>query len=499
MQESNRSSWICWLAVVGFIFGTSAVWALSTPLMGSPDEPAHVIRAVSIWEGDIGKGKVTVEGALVIVEAHAPEIIAESHGLPTCWAFQPNQVPSCAPAFTGSTRVVTTSTSSGLHPPLFYAMVGWAGRLFPSATGVYLMRLVGALACALLIGSAAWSIIERRQGPLTLVATLVGFTPVAAFLSGTVNPNGFEIAAAIAMWVHGLAFVTERAAGNKPPTRVAVQLAGSASLLALTRPLSPGFVVIIALLLCGTARQNPFRLVRDRQGLATFSVILSSLMVAVAWTIHSGLLTTELESTPPSTNSVFEATFGSVSGYFQQMVGAFSWLDAGISSVTVISWLLIVAGLLMLGQVLGERRAIAWTWLTLLAGAMLPVAAQWSSYSTNGLVWQGRYSLPLLAGVPILAAHSISLGRLRAADQRRIANYVALLMAIGYIGGYSWAMKRWTVGVSGPSWWIDSARWRPNTPGPLWLLPAALVAVTVVGLTTIVRTAPGPIDATLDN
>src|ERR1700733_15261589 len=35
------------------IFCMSAAWSAATPLDGGPDEPAQVIRAVSLWRGEI--------------------------------------------------------------------------------------------------------------------------------------------------------------------------------------------------------------------------------------------------------------------------------------------------------------------------------------------------------------------------------------------------------------------------------------------------------------
>ena len=117
----------------------------------------------------------------------------------------------------------------------------------------------------------------------------------------------------------------------------------------------------------------------------------------------------------------------------------------------------------------------------LLAGMALPIAIQYGKATTNGLVWQGRYGLPLLVGIPILCARSLEdRGRLDGQPRRRLIGAIATLIVVGNVGGYYWAMHRWTVGLSRDSWYFDNPIWHPPLPVPLWVqFIAFVVAVSV--------------------
>ena len=483
----------CLLAAIG------SIWAVSVPLFGSPDEQAHVVRAVSIWEGSIDKGRVRVDGAAVAVSARAPEIYAHAPEQLTCWIFRSGEVPSCAPPFRGGSEVVDVETSAGLHPHLFYALVGWIGALRPSASGVYLMRIMGALMCAALIAPAAATMVRRGVGRLGVTAAIVGVTPVAGFLFGTVNPNGFEIAAAIGMWVHGWA-LTSMSPEERAPLWMLIAFGSSGALLALTRPLSPLFAVVIGVSVLGVNRVNPVRLLRTRRGWAMSGPVLAAIALAASWAIYSGHLLIQLRSPPPEGSTALQATTGAVGGYFQQMVSAFSWLDAGLPTIPLYAWIIAISVLFVPAFVSGRRGEMRWAVGVFALGAVLPVIAQYSAYETNGLVWQGRYGLPLLAGAPILAAVSILHGNgVNEPERNRIADLGLAAMGVGHVVGYYWAMRRWTVGLGGPTNFLGHERWKPPVPFPTWLLLGGFAASVVVGVWGLRASTGGPVDTDSEN
>jgi hypothetical protein len=475
-----------WLAAAAFVIAPGWVWAVSTPLFGSPDEQAHVIRAVSIWYGSLDRGEVAIQGGLVNVEAVAPQIFANSSAQLECWVGQPTVTPRCAPLFAGSREPDTMTTSAGLHPHLYYSLVGWIGRLLPSYRGVVLMRMFGAVLCGALIGSMAVTAWTRHR-PLTLLAGLVGLTPVALWLSGTVNPNGFEVCAAIGVWVHGLALFDSWRQGTFAP-EVARRFSVAVAALALVRPLSPLFTVIIVALCALAAGLGPRRALAHREGRLVATVTIVALGLAAAWQLYGGLLTIQLEDQGlPEGTSAFEGTFGLMVAYLQQMVGAFSWLDAGIAGFPVISWVLLGGGLLSLAFLLGDRRAWWVAGLTVLVALAVPIATQYGKVSTNGLVWQGRYGLPVWVGVPVLCARALEHVRWPPVPlRRRVVVAIGTLIVVGHAGGWWSVMQRWTVGMGNDSWWLGAAVWRPPSV-PLWFLPIAFVAAVSVPLAVLGR------------
>lgn len=485
-----------WLAAAAFVIAPGWVWAVSTPLFGSPDEHAHVIRAVSIWYGNLDRGKVVIRGASVDVDAVAPQIYANAGAQLWCWVGDPITTPRCAPLFSGSREPVHMTTTAGLHPHLYYSLVGWIGRLLPSYRGVVLMRMFGAVLCGALIASAAvtaWS----RARPLTLLAGIVGLTPVALWLAGTVNPNGFEVCAAIAAWIHGLALFDSWRDATPAPD-VARRFAIAVAALALVRPLSPLFTVIIVGLCALATGLGPRRALAQREGRMVAAAVIVALGLAAAWQLRAGLLTIQLEEQGlPEGTSAFEGTFGLMVGYLQQMVGAFSWLDAGIAGFPVVSWMLLGGGLLTAAFLVGDRRAWWVAALTVVVALALPIATQYGKVSTNGLVWQGRYGLPIWVGVPILCARALEqVGWPPVELRRRVVTAIGALVVIGHVGGWWSVMQRWTVGMGNDSWWLGAAVWRPPYV-PLWVLPVAFVAAVSVPLvilgTWLLRDWDGPV------
>lgn len=474
------------IAVVGiWVFLLAGIWAISVPPYGSPDEQAHVVRAVGTWSGTPLKGEVTNNEAGFKVDVSVPAHFDTDTILPTCWMHQPDATADCYQGSPAGSEIITSRTSAGLHPPFWYASVGWAGRLVPSEVGFYLMRLVAVVLCALIVAPLGASLRTRHNSPIELPAALAGITPVALFLCGTVNPNGYEVCAAIALWGSGLTAARFAAAGERVPRYLALHTTIAATTLILTRPLSPGYALAILVMIGLVARPGVVSLVRQRSTQRCAAPIAVALVLAGAWALYSGHLTTDQVALAPPAESRFEALAGSLAHHYQQMLGTFSWLDAGVSSAAVLTWSALIGILVGAAVTLGKTR-----WVVAMAacgaiGHFAPALLQLGSYEVNGIVWQGRYSLPWMVGIPILAAASTA-GRLRPASSRRIAVTILPLMIAGHIGGYWLAMRRWTVGHSQRWWFLNDPNWQPPAPFVLWVVVPAFVLVAIVGAVAVV-------------
>lgn len=476
-------------AIVGlWVFLLAGVWAISVPPYGSPDEQAHVVRAVGTWSGTPLKGEVTNDETGFRVDVSVPAHFDTDRILPTCWMHQPDATADCHHGPPRDSRIITTRTSAGLHPPFWYAAVGWAGRLVPSQTGFYLMRLVAVTLCALVIAPLGASLRTRHNSAIELPAALAGITPVALFLCGTVNPNGYEVCVAIALWGSGLTAARFAAAGEAVPRYIAVHTSVAATTLALTRPLSPGFALAILATIAIVTRPGVVALARRRSTQLLAAPVAVAVVLAGVWALYSGHLTVEHAAIAPPVESRFEALMGSLAHHYQQMLGTFSWLDAGVSSAAVLAWGALVGVLVGAAVTLGRPR-----WAVAMAacgvvGHFAPALLQLGSYPVNGIVWQGRYSLPWMVGVPILAAASTA-GRLDRAAARRITVAVAPLIAAGHVGGYWLAMRRWTVGHSQRWWFLGDPEWQPPAPFVLWVVVPAFVVIAVAGAAALVALA----------
>ncbi len=131
---------------------------------------------------------------------------------------------------------------------------------------------------------------------------------------------------------------------------------------------------------------------------------------------------------------------------YVEQLGVLGWLDVRLPAALHLGWLGVAAGLLVAGARGAAGAALA---LLAVAGAVAVVPALLEAGRINdlGFIWQGRYTLPLAAGVPVLAAALVAerwgdgragrraVGRGRGAAGR--AQVVALVVRL----------RRWTVGV----------------------------------------------------
>jgi hypothetical protein len=104
--------------------------------------------------------------------------------------------------------------------------------------------------------------------------------------------------------------------------------------------------------------------------------------------------------------------------------------------------------------------------LALALTVLVPALVEASSFPRIGYWWQGRYSLPLAVGVPLLALAG------RRPPRRLLQVFVALLAAGVAVGGeaaFSNTLARYTVGA-GHGLGFGAVHWQPPLP------PLALVA-----------------------
>lgn len=465
-------------AVVIALLGV--VWALSAPLSSSPDEPAHVLRAVSLYSGSGIKTRLHVEGQAFYGTVRVPRYFAA--GLPgqQCVVGDAGRAATCESRPTSHPdALVNANTSAAGHPPAYYLLVGWIGRLVPSATGVLLMRVFSALVCAALIYGGT-VVLSRRSG--TMYPALAGLTvvsPVAAFLAGAVNPQTFEICLTYAFvaLVWGLFSDVVEERGDGIDWRRCGVLAAASAILGLTRPLSVVFLlaaVVSSLVVC----RVHVRLFRRRRALVALSASMVGVPLAVVFELWAGHSSVDLvPAEVPSSFSGIQALLGLVGSVAVQAGGVVSSLEAGPSSLAVAGFLIAVLTVVLVALLCGDRRAAMVAVAALAATIALPVVANVPNVAElNVVIWQGRYGLPLLA-VSLVVAGLAAVALDRRWERRLRRRALAIVcgaMSVAHLGGYWFAMYRWSVGVGGPMWWPSAARWSP----PLWWWILGVAAVT---------------------
>ena len=94
------------------------------------------------------------------------------------------------------------------------------------------------------------------------------------------------------------------------------------------------------------------------------------------------------------------------------------------------------------------------------------------SVRSTGLIWQGRYTLPLAVGIPILAGYAFSgIVDDLAALFRRIALLLTGAVGLALVAAFYWAGCRNAVGSKGPFVYLGV---RSGTPHPLLVAHAGL-------------------------
>ncbi|MCS5716600.1 DUF2142 domain-containing protein [Herbiconiux sp. CPCC 205763] len=490
------------LAILG------SLWALATPIGGSPDEPAHVVKAASVVRGELLPTTMIERGGVL----HVPEAFAFEYSQ-GCFAFFADTPASCAPPLVGNpAEVVETYSAASLYNPLYYWLVGWPSLALPDISGIYAMRIVSAVLTSFFLAVCFWVIGSWRSRRVPTIGVLIGITPIVTYLMGTVNPNALEFTAGLALFAGMLSIVlhpNERLLGG----RLALVVI-SAALVSNTRGISPLWVAVLLVLplLLLTGRQLGALLKRP-------GVIVSILLIAITalvsgwWTLSSNSLGTGPNTGPevvPTNSGVglspvegFFGLIGDFYGQLRQMVGILGWLDTTLHPVVYYVAYAMFA-VLVLGVVIFVRgRKLVFVIAMGLAFFFLPPLVQAAYVTKGGFIWQGRYTLillmTLLLGMAACIAASDRFLRWRRSTVPLLI--VAILVAAGwtYTTAYAFAttMRRMASGYQ-TDWpaMLEPGAWVP----PLGAFPLiGLFALAAAGFAAYVvvsgrdrRPAPVP-------
>ena len=371
-----------------------------------------------------------------------------------------------------------------------------APTLLPVLEPLWWARLMGVVVATLLVGGALVN--ARRHQRAVAAGLLLGVTPMAWSTFGTVNPSSLAIAGSVALWT-GLVVQRDdrpsigQSAASSPwwlDTRW-LTVAGWA---ALVLPRRDGLVwACIALVIAlGATRQTTLSWWRElsppQQG-----VIAVTTIVTMIWGVLSDSRSTQFlvvapllilaaegwrwwwlrpeQTTVTRWASVGLATLvGLLATYvvigtrpggwdtdltvqivmqtddnLVEAIGVLGWLDTVVPAGAVYLWLIALGMLVAVALTSGTYRLLAW------AGALTgtTIVSSWVlelvQGNTSSTYWQGRYSIPLIVGIPVLLA-AAHLGRGTVPVVGRVVGVTGLLIV--NIAAWS-AARRFGVGIDG--------------------------------------------------
>jgi hypothetical protein len=479
--------------IFALFFVLLGAWAAATPLGDTPDEWAHVFRASGVISGQIDLSDSRAVDPLGGDSVRVPAELAARAGQTGCYAFHPETPVTCAvdpPAPADATVVV--KTAAGRYPPLYYAAVGWPLALGSGAVNLYLCRLVAVVLSSAFLALGALCALRLRSR-WVLAGYLVGMVPMTTYIGAMINPNGLEITSGAALWPSLLLWLR----GDSPQLRRSGLTAATAAAatMVLVRPASILWLAVALVSVAILARRRWWRTDVLRPGALLRIGIVAAAMVAVGiWAVSVRMfdIASIQQQQAPYTAWVKAALhwqWWRIWG--MQSVAEMGWLDTPVETIMYQLAACAVVVLIIAGAI-GAARG-RWRHLTsavIAAGLTLGVTILMAAGQANTMglgFWQGRYSLPMAVGVPLLFAYA-------APRTRRsfpvIATVVAVctLFCVVQTDAFLRFFHRNSIGLTKPFAWTGG--WQPPLGIVTWLV---VLLFGVVGLSGMaIAAAVGP-------
>ena len=472
--------------MVGLLVFIVACWVVITPPGAGPDEPTHLVRSAGLIRGDItGSPSDRPDGARNFV---VPSWLGEAD--PRCYAFSAEPA-SCRPRNVGDDSPQTRPSDAGYYPIWGHLLPGLGTFATTATVGIPLSRLLSALLPIILI---AWALaIGRRKGILTTSAICLAMTPMVWSTLSQVQPSSLVIAGGIALFVASLdlnaaasrwlfvaafaALILPRRDGmiwaatalailvvyNDWTTKQFIKIFSTAqqATLAVAAALAVGWAVfapgplpiliaLAPLLYIAVVAGRRFLTISPLPVLGSITAIVVPLAV-LTWIVVSlrpGAITAQAVAN----------TISKTGEHLGQAIGVLGWVDTPIPTTMLFLWL--IAFGVLIGHHVSHGR-----WLELAICTTIVATTTALSWmielvqgGSGGNYWQGRYSLPLLVGAPILLC-----ARAETTQQAtRVGRVILVAMFVVANGAIIGATRRWAGGLNG-----TMVPWHWNTYGTL--------------------------------
>lgn len=412
-----------------------AAWILAVPPFRGMDEFDHAFRASGVASGQWRLTDEAAGGRGLLVEVPAELAVAargQCEDLPyivsaTCAGDGPGSTP-------GTVRVTTSAAG---YEPGYYWVVGTAARPFTGADSLYAMRAASALLCAVVLAIAAWCLSTWVRGPWAVVGLLAGLSPTLVYTTTVVAPNGLEMAAGCCLWAALLGLgATEVAtpALVRQERRLLTAATVAVVLLAGLRTLGPLLaLLVVACVAVLRGPRNVLAVARRHWGRLALAVVLAGATYAAVLIWSRG----NVPFSDGALNDDIDASWGQVvrwPNWVLSSIGAFPYRDQPAPLLVHLLVLIVLVTLLVAavrrGRPAGRRAVLAASGLSLAVPSVLVAL----TLADRGGAWQGRYLLPFLAGVPLLAGLVLDRVRWRTDPRDPVPQVLAVvLLAVAHV------------------------------------------------------------------
>jgi hypothetical protein len=474
-------------------------WSFGNPPFAAPDESAHYVRAVGLANGQLLGTPTSMPDApqdtrltLAWKDQSARAFRMPSGLSPRRWDcnwFDATVPATCQLEAPRDPAATTAKSYVGTYFPLPYLLPGLAARAGGDpGSANRLARIAGAAVSAALL-ALALVLLWDGSSPFSLLGAVVAATPMVVFVLSTVNPSALEIAS-------GFAFAASILRLSREPYGSAAEwaaFAASGALLALSRSTGPlwlAFLLVICGLFGGRGAVGAAVRSHRRAAAAAVAAVAGAAIVNRVWEAAYGPhLTVSLRPL-----SSLSAGVDQLPRTLTEEIGVFDYLEIGMPFLAYVLWWALVFALLTIALLVGTLRQRL-VLLAAAAGALIvPVLFYAAVYRFTGFTLQGRYFLPIVLVVPLLAGETVRRehARLAGLGARRLLLWFASVAAlVQFVAWYANA-QRFAVGRDGSALFVADPAWSPPLGWWPWLLvAAAAVPVFVVAALTAARVGDG--------
>ncbi|MET3718302.1 MULTISPECIES: DUF2142 domain-containing protein [unclassified Arthrobacter] len=487
-QRKGRSLFLKLFALFSLVI---SLWALATPLMAFPDEPAHTIKAAAVVRNQITvqEGMSFGHGIHVKVPAYIANLDAQR-----CYKYRPDTSAGCAPVIPADDNYETIGvTTAGTYNPMYYWIVGLPSLWLTGAPALYAMRIVSSILTAafLAAGFTALSRFLRPQIPILLAS--VSMTPMVLFLGSGINPNSLEVAATMAAFC-GFIVLLDNAHRPEAVIPAVVTVVAASTILANTRQVS--LIWLLCALMVGLSfyqRRSIFAAFRNKLVLTAVAATVPGVILGIVWILlmlnapaSAGVAPIGIINPMPGVRADqgFVTMLDRFFGFFPQYVGVMGWLDSRLPDAVQMFWSFLFVVALLLPVAVRPLRRTAGYWLALVLLLVIPAALQAQVVTSMGFIWQGRYNLPLFLVLLISAGIACRHLRISQSEGAQTIGRIVVVAAIAVHGlAFAYILRRYVVGIRELANWqimITKPEWQPPL-GWLVLIAAYVVLMALAG------------------